>query len=1579
MDSFGKSRPISLLTGQQAAATKDQLNQPVQIFHKGVPHPVAFCAHLNDIEKTVKEVTKTFDEEGYYKLKKDTAVPTWIAHQRSFNFPKPALPEDYLALNGRTFKILVPAALRELNEVSERFGKDKTSVTLQTIHQNTDDPQVIELVGVDNEVWNPAILLRCPLKAAWDDVMQLPLFELSGIPQAERWFLDQFLKKVKRGRLHGSPVPYELHLLLEVQQADGQILGNPQPIEEWTIARRNLTGLARPQIRNFTLKERDDLWHPYVSSEPDDTLRLIQMASITNSGGYFFRAASDDFPVPPRDAAQVNLIIAITVDYGQGEGLGDLFPFCNSIVHDDQFAGSQKPVCVDKIKFNGVHHAEVQPYAPPGCVAIGLKREMFWPDQDPDPEKATPVIEAQGFAESVHLVDLEIFDKNGVITHYLPNPQRSAEGSPPKEPWREILHKGDTSAPLFPMGKPIRSETSENGVYKNPEGGVALASLDASTSESNVPEVAAVVGHSHFYRTVVRYAHQDVFSRFSDPDENILKVAPHLRDLHGNRIEPKSNSDRNGRNRPLEFELFYVDPLIPASEWPGVDFGVYCDRQGVVNLQVSYHPPSSPRYYPEDLLEPKRFVAQLSSSGPALDYISRRLQSISRDLQLRAAEMDSEEEYSFVFVAMLNEIVDGPCIYDEDRFTELPSRGEIQALVNLADRRSDRDTARLNRLLLDEAFSAAGSGILTSLKARNVEREVAHARKLQLVLDQLRGSKNRDDVNVVFENEEAGEFELAPIGLDLRNQLISWLSLILSNDNPGNLCLGFRLTHSQERVSRFAPVLRVERTKYLPTDNHLPFEEQDLKVKTLSQIRRSTAAIPFVKAPAAGNCKLAVEQNEFEKIASEFVLAGHQTAMARNRFNEHEIWFVPDSICPSAEVIGNGAANSMDFATARPLSNRLGTDGVAVPDFRMGATGTTGEGWQGFPWKRTEKKQFSGIDFDHCGRAFFGFVESLLTPQNITNPAQRSEWSDLLAAKDGLANALAENLVVSMFEQSAIPNKPGLDRMASDAFKNDLRGFYRIDTFLSLPISKKGGNQAQNESGIARFYGQARDSEIKYRGRSTAATAPRLSDFVFSVQDDWSSGTTSRMTFSYDLPVGQEDKWVNWELTKVVGVISHLQLLENQSVDDGEFRQGRWLELVPANGRSGIRTLEWTPASSVPAILRRYPKEPVLKEVATMKEVFPSLKPAEFDKCQRWGWKISFAADPADDSFAADPADNFGNDTVFLDVHYRNSPREWISDKSALHQPDDPYENLIQALIVGEALAKSYSEIAIDRDSQDHWCKAATKITDFLRSWFASDRIELLDRQPAELVDRFELRLRNAGQPVENISNPVIKKVIFNKETTMPPQFSVEMLPDQKEGYPARLLGKNGAVRRLRPRLFLKRNHSIPEDLGLTNLRTNTQLVYECGPVDWPIDAEVSNVYDTPIHVSGSGDLQDALAAMLGKLVGSSDFEGLAVRIDAKHCFDLSPALGQESQLINPLIIFPTDYQYGSIGEVSRKVVQKYSDWLAADIGGEAGQDVLVGLRDRNPKLRVGLQVSANERVVLQIDDIEFDMNQFVL
>ena len=481
-DTSGKTRPLAVITGQQAPAETAQMQKPIQFYLNQQPLDGLFTAHMPNVAEIVETVRATLTQPGYFDLQPHAELPVWVFHQKLFNFPAHDTPEDVVDITNphgpSTLRVkrLPPAPLQEAESarVESSGPSDDPAVTLCSTRPHEDDPGRI-VVEPFADQWQPTTLLRCALKRTSQEATEDQVMELVGIPQNERWYLDR-LELLQDGRL-----PHDASVTLILEMEDPQTATQRrEQLQEWVVARLNLTELsrpARPQPRAMTA-EADS---PFVATDTDpteDTLRLIQMASLTNDGGYYLRMPNLQDSPRPDDKLHLLIVIGYPSPSSQAPRPTQVLPAAANAIGIMINGTPPEQGIPGVLRFEGMKHVQIEPYAPPGCVAIGLQRVMPWqarnPDVDDPDERA--ITSARGFAESVHLADVEVSQeidgKDVVINHFVAKGQEQSTGESGEE-WQEVPCRGDSGPPLFPMAPEARGEEPVPSVG----GGVAAVAL----------------------------------------------------------------------------------------------------------------------------------------------------------------------------------------------------------------------------------------------------------------------------------------------------------------------------------------------------------------------------------------------------------------------------------------------------------------------------------------------------------------------------------------------------------------------------------------------------------------------------------------------------------------------------------------------------------------------------------------------------------------------------------------------------------------------------------------------------------------------------------------------------------------------------------------------------------------------------------------------------------------------------------------------------------------------------------------------------------------------------------------------
>jgi hypothetical protein len=522
-------RPATVATGQQI---KVNLPAPEGIrFAFNVPSTpqVTVPLDMDAAPKWLKAMQNAVGPDAalYFNLSPDESIPTWAFHQKEFSLPANPTPEQLLKMPAVTgFKasqvLLLPQTVLQENQMYH--DEEQTPVSLWLRNKKP---------TVQFQSWTPAISLTFGLKPATTTSAPTlasatgQLYEIAGTPQADRWFLD---------RLHpgqGLPAGITGVTLNLFALADD---GTATALSDWLIVRNNLTSLARPQSRFRMAFE--DITRPYlaIDGDTDNALLLLQMLSITNSGGYYLQATAG---AAPKSLAAV---IRLTL---QGDSM---LPKCaNAIVYESPANPNGNP---STMRFDGIKHVEVQSFAQPGSVVVGWKRVV--PATNPD---ATDREGCYGY-QTVSMVDFTVATVDG-------NWLKGSQGQ---------SFNGDSVVALSPTSA-LRG-TAYPAVTPPPDGHAAAMKLVGTDDASSVIPTALSPSAPpstifHYYRTTipVSYTSESPYASLADSNRKTLAFTAGFRDVFGNTILPQQKRFASQSRR-----LFYTDPLINLSEWPGFRF-----------------------------------------------------------------------------------------------------------------------------------------------------------------------------------------------------------------------------------------------------------------------------------------------------------------------------------------------------------------------------------------------------------------------------------------------------------------------------------------------------------------------------------------------------------------------------------------------------------------------------------------------------------------------------------------------------------------------------------------------------------------------------------------------------------------------------------------------------------------------------------------------------------------------------------------------------------------------------------------------------------------------------------------------
>ena len=523
-------KPAAIVTGQQVrveAADQESLNFMFELAGSKLPVPVS-----NEWAKTYRQVMTNVlaKPEKYFSLRVDDQVPTWVFHQREFSFPQDRTPpEDVLRLKGKTLLRIPNGAVQEVQRINALASADSTgrgcNVSLWKYDRNTQ-----EATPIPSGNWKPAILLRFPLTAPGNigsDRSEEKVYELSGTPQGERYFLDR-LELFSQIGAESKVESVSFHL----EQKPGE---QTDPMVDWTIARTSLSEEARPG--NLMRSAHRLISKPYVATnkEPLDALRLLQMLSITNSGGYFLRVAS------AKVYSTLVVCVTLTADHLDVSDSNSIPLAANAALYDDA-------VVPDVMRFENAESIQIAPFAPIGHVAFGWVRS--------------------GAKESAE--DLFAFHTISLVEY------RGADAA------GTSLQDLDKVTPISPLSA-LPVEQFEKNVTES------LNDFDTDSTGQHIGVAAVRLLSRHQYEALVdskriariaddqRYYRAQMccydkvgespYKPLASEARRTIAVKPGLRDVFGNRFPAVSGE--------IKQRLFYTDALKAPAEWPGFRFSVF--------------------------------------------------------------------------------------------------------------------------------------------------------------------------------------------------------------------------------------------------------------------------------------------------------------------------------------------------------------------------------------------------------------------------------------------------------------------------------------------------------------------------------------------------------------------------------------------------------------------------------------------------------------------------------------------------------------------------------------------------------------------------------------------------------------------------------------------------------------------------------------------------------------------------------------------------------------------------------------------------------------------------------------------
>lgn len=547
--------PLTITTGQQVRAdlpaTGDMLFKFNVPQNGGNPATISVRVPHDQADARQDEMKKAlYDQNGRAKyLKLDIAenIPTWVFSQRSHSLPKTPPAEETIAITAPRDLTIFKLPTSALNEVAQG---DDCNISLCRYNSTTNSME-----DVARALWQPAILLHFKLSRI---ELRVPLageqiFEIKGISQSERYFLDQL-------GLLGSLLPdfndkKRLPTINSVSFAlRASPQGSPTLVRDWSIVRTNLTREARSGQQSLRAAgPAEPLNLPYVAvahDDPDpnnpdkkneDALKLLQMGSITNSGGYFLRVATTLADV---DTLTLVVVLQSVSDTNTDNAESAWMPgAANSLA---LAAGTS----ADSIRFNGLDHITISPAVPPGQVSFAWTRTQ--------PSTITDPVDKFGYG-TISLVEYSAKDAAGKSIGY------SAEQCVAISPSKSI--RGDS----YTRYRPLNLDKS-NDLYESHTGSTAALRLlgphqpraRSLALEKQRDDLSTV----HFHATLQCYEDESKsYERFGDPIRSRISISPgFFRDVFGNRFEYHGPEIRR--------RLFYTDKLIGPGDWPGIRFAL---------------------------------------------------------------------------------------------------------------------------------------------------------------------------------------------------------------------------------------------------------------------------------------------------------------------------------------------------------------------------------------------------------------------------------------------------------------------------------------------------------------------------------------------------------------------------------------------------------------------------------------------------------------------------------------------------------------------------------------------------------------------------------------------------------------------------------------------------------------------------------------------------------------------------------------------------------------------------------------------------------------------------------------------
>jgi len=960
--------------------------------------------------------------------------------------------------------------------------------------------------------------------------------ELMGAPEVERLLLDRLVQEMKHDG-HGFKLFGALREDLPAN-TDGE--ATPTKLLSFvpatSLVRTNLSRRARPldqpQIR--PLGEGEEKPYQATWKEQKQFIELLQIAAITNRGGYFLSSVGE-LPAVTDESKNKYVLTFILVQEKESEGeLKAGFPWpawANGISIEKP--GDETMEHWHTMQFHGDRHWQLQPAAPAGAVAwawryqragnrpvsvLGeqinrLVARQFARREDPAPatdrlvtdtrrlkslrqairELATPVRNPKGGATLAELSEEEknlrafLLASDGFsnAAQMLDFEMDGVRRDDPRVLVR--LFEGDKTIPAPPDSREwAEQEQKTASDQPTPEnepvwiGSIPTAVVEADAGAPNrlQAEEEKPWNHRAMQEVPLRPGGGSPESPYAMLAAfSAIQITAGFRDVYGNRLTQRLS--------PLRLPLFYTDALLSPGQWPHFSFIVLAESTA------------------------KKLIFRVEFAGL------------------------------------------------EAKFEETP-----------AER-----AARLKRVLEKEA-----------------PREAAF---LDAVIKQLHGANGKDvNAELLLEAKDQAEQTLFTHPTPLLEKLLPLLEAVLSDYQkflptepgqppgplPGKREQEWTLILPARKLAACAHLtasMKISRTDFGPPPDYLAA----LGVAEGGGITQTEIPVRFFHGTALAKPDAATP---IERIAGNLQAClpaawEGRVAYRQASRSDHEFWVIPRSAFPATP-------SNCFYWTARPWQTKLGSGSFPIPvlqDVPPGG-GETFESYAGAP-----TRNLSNLDADVVGRAAFSFLARISRePAAVDSPKLR----ELLEHMDDLAQVLSATegnhpFVVPLFArkpEEKEPGKPARENMHDvlvDAVRSDLRAFYQVDTLIQYDLKIAAPDQS-----VVAFHG----SVVPKWDRTSPLPHPSFSDFRILNRPAPESGPTiTHLGFSYDLPPGAN--YQKQVLESLAFEISHVQLVAPGSQRE-EFAVGPWLKLLPEDA------VPLPDIATIPAITREYPAKPEITQ-----------------------------------------------------------------------------------------------------------------------------------------------------------------------------------------------------------------------------------------------------------------------------------------------------------------------------------------------------------------------------------------------